>query len=319
MDATAMSAEADTMFQKLTKNGYFSGSVLIAQNGQVILNQGYGFADRDKNTPNSPQTKFRISGVIEGFIATAIMMLQEQGKLNVQDKICVYLTDCPDSWKPITLHHLLTHTSAIPDTTTLSQTVDQTISEAKNKPLDFQPGDRWSGNAVDYTLLAKTIEVVSGLSYRTFLQKNFFEPLQMSNTGWSQNPTDLALGYKRTGNYLADQSEGAELYVAYSTVEDLYHWDQALHAGEFVSQEALDTMFTPYTPFPGEPGFSEGYSYSVRPFSPRAIKGWGFYWGFTSAILHYPDDNITIIILINQENIMAWRVAFTAAMKLFGK
>ena len=104
------------MFQKITKAGVFSGSVLVAQNGQVILSKGYGFANREQKIPNTAQTRFRLASITKQFTAMAIMMLQEQGKLNVQDKICAYITDCPEAWKPITIHQLLTHTSGIPDT-----------------------------------------------------------------------------------------------------------------------------------------------------------------------------------------------------------
>jgi CubicO group peptidase (beta-lactamase class C family) len=110
---TALGADLDAMFQKLAKDGTFSGSALVAQNGQILLSQGYGLADRDKNLSNTSRTKFRIVSLTKAFTAMAILILQEQGKLKVQDSLCVHLKDCPDAWKPVTLHHLLTHTSGI--------------------------------------------------------------------------------------------------------------------------------------------------------------------------------------------------------------
>ncbi len=109
--AQDLAADIDKTMQMLVWAGAFSGSVLVARNGEVILNQGYGLADREKKTPNTSQTKFPIASITKQFTAMAIMLLQEQGKLNVQDKICAYLKDCPTTWQSITIHQLLTHTS----------------------------------------------------------------------------------------------------------------------------------------------------------------------------------------------------------------
>jgi CubicO group peptidase (beta-lactamase class C family) len=319
----SLSAKADNMFQTATKVGVFSGSVLIAQNGQVILSQGYGFADREKKIPNTPQTKFRIAELTRGFTAMAILILQEQGKLNVQDKICAYLTDCPASWKSITLHQLLTHTSGIPDTITFSLPPDQMIADAKAKPLDFQPGDKWGFSSTDYVVLGKIIEAVSGQSYETFLQKNIFEPLQMSNTGYDHNQADLAVGYKEKGDSAVDLLNSHDLFAVgalYSTVEDLYRWEQALDIDKLVSLKALEAMFTPYVSIPVMPGQGNGYGLTIRPDQPRFVEeaGWSIE-GFKSVVHRYPDDRIAIIILTNQQDVQPWYNADEVGAKLFGK
>jgi CubicO group peptidase (beta-lactamase class C family) len=328
-DIQALSADLDTMLQKITKAGVFSGSVLVAQNGQVILSKGYGFADREQKIPNTAQTKFCIASITKQFTAMAIMMLQEQGKLNVQDKICTYLTDCPEAWKPITIHQLLTHTSGIPDTPvafyiqeiTSSLPLEQSIADAKTKPLDFQPGEKFSYDDRGYVLLGKIIEAVSGQAYEAFLQKNIFEPLQLSNTGFDLYQDDLAVGY-RDQVYIAPQFNMWVLSSAgalYSTVEDLYRWDQALYTDKLVPQHILDTLFTAYVEMPDSGGWGYGYGWMIVPGQPRLITHYGGWSGFTSVIKRYPDDKATIIVLTNQENVAPDSTGDLISKKLFGK
>jgi CubicO group peptidase (beta-lactamase class C family) len=328
-DIQTLNAELDTMLQKVTKAGVFSGSVLVAQNGQVILSKGYGFADREKKISNAAQTKFSIASITKQFTAMAIMMLQEQGKLKVQDKICAYLTDCPEAWKSITIDQLLTHTSGIPDTPwafymqeiTSSLPLEQSIADAKTKPLDFQPGEKFSYDNLGFVLLGKIIESVSGQSYEAFLQTNIFEPLQMTNTGFDPARTDLAVGYEDQV-YVADPINMWVSFSAgalYSSVEDLYHWDQALYTDKLVPQQVLDTMFTAHVLMPDSDGWGYGYGWMIGPDTPRLIMHYGGFNGFTSVIKRYPDDIATIIILTNQENVDPDSTGDLIAKKLFGK
>lgn len=328
-DIQTLSAELDAMFQKITKAGVFSGSVLVAQNGQVILSKGYGFAEREKKIPNTALTKFRIASITKQFTAMAIMMLQEQGKLNVQDKICAYLTDCPEAWKPITIDQLLTHTSGIPDTpgafysqeNTSTLPLEQSIADAKTKPLDFQPGEKFSYDNLGYVLLGKIIEAVSGQSYEAFLQKNIFEPLQMSTTGYDHNRDDLAVGYE-DNVYVADPINMWVPFSAgalYSTVEDLYRWDQALYTDKLVPQQTLDTIFTPHVLMPDSGGWGYGYGWMIPPDKPRLIMHYGGINGFMSIIKRYLDDKTTIIILTNQENVAPDSTGDLITKKLFEK
>ena len=114
-EAGNLGAELDTLLQKIEAKNLLSGAVLVARDGQIILSKGYGLADHDRKIPNTPQTRFPIGALTDQFTALAVLTLQEQGKLNVQDNICMYLSDCPDAWKPITIQHLLTHSSGLPD------------------------------------------------------------------------------------------------------------------------------------------------------------------------------------------------------------
>jgi len=325
------------MLQKSAQSKTFSGSVLVAQYGQVILSKGYGLADREKKIPNTAQTRFRIYSITKGFTATAILMLQEQGKLNVQESICEYFVSCPEAWKPITIHYLLTHTSGIPDTVwphltqEISQVITSTlplekgITDLKTKPLVYQPGDHWEYNQTGYVLLGKIIESSSGQTYEAFLQKNIFEPLHMSNTGYDHNRDDLAIGYKDSTKNVADPVNSEVLFSGgglYSTVEDLYLWDQALYTNKLLPQKALDTMFTPYVLLDASDPNSQSYGYGwiiVTTGQRRIVYHPGGYYGYASMIRRFPDDYATIIILSNQEDINQWENAKLIEQILFGE
>jgi CubicO group peptidase (beta-lactamase class C family) len=311
-----LAAELDAALQRVVMAGYLSGSVLVARDGQIILSQGYGLADRDKKIPNAAQTRYRIGSVTKQFTAMAILMLQEQGKLNVQDPICDYLADCPVAWKGITLHQLLTHTSGIPGFTELTgyettkatpSPPDQTILRFRDRPLDFPPGEKWSYSNSNYVLLGKIIERASGQSYEDFLRTNIFDPVGMINTGYDHNQSDLAVGYANQITTTADYLDMTIPYAAgglYSTVEDLYRWDQALYTAQLVPQEALDDMFAAHATIPDSGGMGYGYGWMIgKKHNRRFISHGGSIDGYTSVIERYPDDKVTVIVLTNQQNL----------------
>jgi len=330
-DGKALSNELDAMLQKAAELNTFSGSVLITQNGSVILSSGYGFADREKNIPNTSQTRFPICSLTKQFTAMAILMLQEQGKLNVQDGICRYLTDCPKPWEPITIHQLLTHTSGIPDLMEEFWTLDvtspvpleQLIANAKSIPVVSQPGKEFSYNNTGYILLGKIIESASGQTYGTFLKENIFQPLEMLNTGFDPNPTDLAIGYKDQTEAVAPSFNlwvGFSAGALYSTVEDLYLWDQALYTDELLPQSVLETMFTAQVLIPDSNGMGYGYGWVIAPgIQPQMVGHEGSAYGYRSILRRYPDDHATIVILMNQENIDPNIIADSIVGKLLGE
>jgi CubicO group peptidase (beta-lactamase class C family) len=330
--AQDLGAELDTIMQKVTKAGVFSGAVLAARDGQIILSQGYGLADRDKKIPNTAQTRYRIYSITKQFTAMAILILQEQGKLNVQDLLCKYIPDCPAAWKEITLHHLLTHTAGIPDIIASADYAeikatpsppDQTILRFKDKPLDFQAGEKWSYSNSNYILLGSIIERVSGQTYEDFLQKNIFGPLKMVNTGYDHNRTDLAIGYANQTIIKADGVDMSIPYAAgglYSTVEDLYRWDQALSTEQLVPQKALDTMFTAHASIPDSGGLGYGYGWFIGQWlNRRNIFHGGSLVGYTSLIDRYPDDKVTVIVLTNQEDLDPATTSDMVEKKIFGE
>lgn len=206
----------------------FSGSVLIARGGKVLFSKGYGMADWQHQLPNTPHTKFHVASLTKQFTAMAILLLQEQGKLHVQDHVCTFVTDCPPAWQPITIHELLTHTSGIPtlsnppttlpsslqqsiassiaaatwpgDKTTLPSSPQQLIARYKNQSLDFQAGTKFNYSNTGYQLLGYIIQQVSGEPYAAFVQHSIFAPLQMSDTDFE--PAYPSLPNQATGYVL---------------------------------------------------------------------------------------------------------------------
>jgi D-alanyl-D-alanine carboxypeptidase len=245
----------------------------------------------------------------------AILILQERGKLQVHDHICSYIAPCPQPWQQVTIHQLLTHTSGIPelDHTSLSNASPQSwINDFDDVPLGYAPGSEFSYCNVCYQILGYVVEKVSGEPYCTFLQQSIFDPLQMKRTGCDQpylSLPDHAVGYASwrvqdvsIGWVAAPQwsfLSGAGL--VYSTVEDLYRWDQALSSHTLISQRTLDEAFTPYVSSQYA-GSSYGYGWFIAK-APRA--GHRLIWhdgrvdGFRTYNGLYLDDGITIIVLSN--------------------
>ncbi len=328
-----LTSEIDKLLTSHTENETFTGAVLVARNDEILLSQGYGWADRDNQTPNSPQTKYRLGSVTKQFTAAAILILQTQGKLDVQDRICSHLSECPDSWHEITIHHILTHTAGIPNLTdfpnyktfkAIPTTPEQTIARFKDKPLDFQPGKKWNYSNSGYVLLGYLIEQVSGQSYEMFLHQNILDPLQMTSTGYDHQDGNLAIGYTGVSSHWEkpadiDMSLPYAAGGLYSTVEDLYRWDQALYTEQLLSKESLDLMFTPYvkTRFPG---LSYGYGWFVgRMNNHQAVSHGGGIDGFVTEIRCYIADEVTIIILSNRQTTNVPQIADQIAEVVFEK
>jgi CubicO group peptidase (beta-lactamase class C family) len=324
--------KADTYLSKLTKARLFSGSVLIARNGKVVLSKGYGEADRKKNLVNTAQTKFRIGSLTKQFTAMAILILQAQGKLNVRDRICMHLSNCPTSWQTITIHQLLTHTSGIPDFVSFPdfQTTQgspssptQTIARFKDKPLDFQPGAKFSYSSSGYILLGAIIERASGATYEAFLRDNIFAPLQMVNSGYDHNNGDLAVGYRDQTSVPADFIDISIPYAAgglYSTVEDLYRWDQALYTDKLIPKNLRDMMFTPFVPMPDNGGPGYGYGWGIgKEGNHLLVFHEGMTNGFHSVIARYLNDKTVIIILGNRQDMDLFEMRTQIAKIVFGE
>ena len=327
-------AQLDGILSRMAAAETFSGSVLIAQDGEVLLSRGYGSADREQGISNTPQTRFLIGSVTKQFTSMAILILQSRGRLNVQDPICRYIEDCPAAWEDITIYHLLTHTSGMivmpadstyPDTPI---TPRELLDRFEDAPLDFQPGERHSYSNCGYWVLGYIIEQVSGQSYEAFVQKWIFEPLEMHDSGYDQDASGLAVGYVDQNTaapaQVIDSSFPYSAGALYSTVEDLYRWDQALYTEQLIPRELLDQMFAPrISLYPDVVGSVEyGYGWFVLDhLGRRAVGHGGAIDGFRAWIFRYPDDRITIIVLSNQEDgdytmHFAWRFLIYETMAI---
>ncbi|MBV7334832.1 beta-lactamase family protein, partial [Chloroflexi bacterium TSY] len=257
---------------------------------------------------------YRLGSVTKQFTAMAILLLEEQGKLDVQDRVCAYLEACPDGWTNITIHQLLVHTSGIPNFTSMSgfhklkkehSTPLQTMAFFKDEPLSFVPGEKWAYSNSGYIVLGVVLEQAAGVPYAAFLQEHIFEPLQMSDSGYEQSDSELAVGYRgRSEALFIDMSVPHAAGGLYSTVEDLYRWDRALYTNELVSDELLDKMFTPHALIPDSEGFGYGYGWGIgEQFDRLIVDHDGAIDGFASYIGRYPEEQVVIIILSNDENL----------------
>jgi len=310
--AQEIAPKLDEYLSAITKQGRFSGSVLVARDGKAILSKGYGLANIEWDAPNTPQTKFRLGSVTKQFTAASILLLQERGKLNVQDPICKYFTDCPSAWSEIKLHHLLTHTGGVPNytsfpefrkTTTIRLTVEELIGTFKNKPLDFKPGEKYTYSNSGYELLGYVIEKLSGQTYEQFLQENIYGPLRMTSSGYDHHEHIIkqrATGYSREGDKLVNSAylDMTIPYAAgslYSTVEDLHLWEQSLFGGKLLSAKSLEAMLTP-----DKNNYAYGVSVSQQ-FNRKSVSHGGGIFGFSTYLAYFPDDKLTIVVLRNSD------------------
>jgi CubicO group peptidase (beta-lactamase class C family) len=307
------------LFAPIKTNGA-GAAVLIARDGKILFKHGYGLADVSNNVPVTPETKFRIGSITKQFTAAAILKLQEAGKLSVEDKLSKYIADFPRG-DEVRLHHLLTHTSGIhsytskPDfmetVTKPVKTVDL-IESFKNDPYDFDPGKKWLYDNSGYFLLGYIIEKVSGQGYGEFLRQKFFAPLGMTNTGVHQAGTPLeheALGYQfdkdeqftRALNW--DMSRAGGAGALYSTVEDLYRWNEAIFNGKVLKESSLKAAFTPVkTQENNDDPIDSGYGYGwgvSRLRGTKEISHGGGLQGFSSFLLRLPEKNFTVVVLAN--------------------
>jgi CubicO group peptidase (beta-lactamase class C family) len=328
-DNQKIEAALDTYVEAYAEQGLFSGSVLVAKDGKILLSKGYGMANYELDVPNTPQTKFRLGSITKQFTAMAIMQLQEQGLLSINDKVSKYIPDYPNGDK-ITIHYLLTHTSGIPNVTRFPEykkkklkphTLEQLIERFKNKPLDFEPGEKFSYSNSGYILLSYIIEKASGKKYETILKKNIFDLLNMKNSGYDNYRLIIkgrASGYGHIDDELVnatyiDMSFPAGAGALYSTVENLYLWDQALYTEKLVSRKSLDEIFTP---FKG----NYGYGWNIcREFNHEFMGHGGGIDGFTTDISRYPDANVCIIVLSNFENSRVLQLSNGLAAIVFGE
>ena len=285
--------------------------VLVAQDGKVVWEGAYGHADREGETVATADTKFRIGSVTKQFTAAAILKLQEDGKLNVQDKLIKFFPDYPRG-DEVTLHHLLTHTSGIHSYTsertfggrvTSKIEVDDLIEEIKAYDFDFDPGDKWAYCNSGYMLLGKVIEIASGQSYADYLQQTFFEPLGMTNTGVYVNGTPYeheSLGYSYVGGKYKtakpwDMSWAGGAGAIYSTTHDMMRWTEALFDGEVLNADSLQAAFTPVTLNNGK-DHPYGYGWLIaKPRGLRKIAHNGGLDGFAAYLSRHPDQQLTVV------------------------
>ena len=308
----------------------FNGSVLVVKDDTVLVSQGYGWANAELRVPNTAQTRFRLGSITKQFTAMAVMILQEQDKLHVGDPVGTNVDDAPEAWNDVTIHHLLSHTSGIPSFTSfpdypkkwmLPQTLPEMVARFKDKPLEFEPGEKFAYSNSGYLLLGAIIEKASDMTYEAFLRQEVFEPLGMLDTGYDHHATILqnrAAGYTRDGDQLAnaayiDMSQPHAAGALYSTVEDLLRWDRALTSGKLITAESKATMFTPV-----RDNYAYGWSVQTRDGMTVTSHGGGIN-GFSTHILRIPELQLCVVVLSNVESNTPGRISQDLTAIVLGK
>ena len=298
----------------------FMGSVLVARKGKIIFNKGYGMADLEWGIPNSPTTRFNIASLTKQFTAAAILLLEDRGKLKTSDLVKKYLPDAPTSWDNITIYHLLTHTSGISDDAAKYQPGPPDLLLFNDKPLDFQPGERWSYTNLGYIVLGYLLQRIVGQSYGGFLQENLFRPLEMNDSGMFSYVTVIprrASGYwpGRDGIENAERPDfrlGFSAGSLYSTTEDLLRWEEGLFGGKLLSAASLRKMITP---FKGD--YACGL-YVRRMSGHLMIDHDGNNIGFNANMAYYPEESISVIVLANLNGNVTSKIARALAALAHG-
>lgn len=288
-------------------------SVLVIRGGDPLIERSWGLADLEHQVPATPATNYRLASVTKQFTAASILLLVEDGALRLDDSIRKYLPTLPEVTEPITIRHLLTHTSGLHDYEDLiSETVTEQVRDADvldlletQDELYFEPGSRYRYSNSAYALLALIIERTSGISFSAFLQERIFDPLEMTGTvayekGMSSVPR-RAYGYRRTaGGWIRDDQSITSAVLGdggiYSSIEDLAKWDAALDDDRLLSREWRRLLFTP----------------AVQ--TDRADVSYGFGWritgdslwhsgetrGFRNVIIRKPEEQTTVVVLTNR-------------------
>lgn len=291
-------------------------SVAVARNGRPLLAQGYGLANVELNAPATEKTVYQLQSITKSFTATAIMMLVEEGRIALDAPVGRYLDETPESWKTITIRHLLTHTSGLKDfineptaSLRLDVSEEEVFRAAVPRPLNFQPGEKYGYSNTNYHLLAMIIRKLTGQSYGDFLRDRVFEPLGMNQTRVISHTEIIphrAAGYLWENNALRNGEYVAESILGYgggglrSTVPDMLRWDAALYSERLLKKASLEQMWAPTRLNDGqESGY--GFGWGIQNINGhRCVSHTGGHaTGFSTVIQRYVDDGLTVIVLTN--------------------
>ena len=285
--------------KKLAAADVFSGTILLARNGEVVYKGAFGIANKDFNAPNRIDTKFNLGSMNKMFTAVAIAQLVERGKMSFDDPLSKYIPDFPnpEAANKIQIKHLLTHTAGLGGyfsdrydgmSRERLRTVDDMMKLVREdeKDLRFEPGSKWAYSNTGMLVLGKVIEVASGQNYFDYVRENIYKPAGMTNTDsyeLDRVNVNLAVGYDKaftdagvtwSNNVFSHVMRGGPQGGGFSTVEDLLKFDQALRSGKLVGAETLRILTTPKPELN-----SPNYGYGFQTDTERNVVGHG--GGFT--------------------------------------
>jgi len=333
------------LFETLVEKGQFNGAILVAEKGRILAEAAYGMAELSTGRKLTVDSVFELASVSKPFTAAAIIHLEQTGRLNYEDRIDRWLPNFP--YPGITIRHLLTHTSGLPDYMELFlEHWDHTRIACNEDVLDmlttykpaclFQPNEEWRYSNTGYVLLAVIVEKVSGLSFAEYMRENIFKPLEMNDTQVynrrfrNESIADYAYGYVydvRSGEYMLPDQLPETDYVVYldgiqgdgtvnSTIRDLYRFDQALYGESFLNEQSKSAAFAPARMNNGET-FDYGFGWIVdrQEGKGTVVSHQGGWPGYSTTFIRFIDCNKTIIGLSNMEQGYEFDQAVIAAVE----
>lgn len=307
--------------KEMAKRHIAGASVAVIHNGKVVLKKGYGWANIEQSIPATAKTKYQIASTTKPFTATAILMLVENGKISLDDKAAQYLSGLPAQYSEITVRQLLNHTSGVNRDLRTANADDFTAEEFWKRlaaaPASFKPGERWEYSNTGYILLGMIIEAVAKKSYGDFLNERIFQPLGMTDTAYLAPPwksKNRAKGYDWTENTFRPSpyfSGGFGAGGLISTVADLAKWDAALDSEKLLKRDSLKQMRTAAKlndrrevnfDFRGQAS-SYGFGWFLTGYrGHKVVTHGGTVSGFSSQIMRFVDDKITVIVNCNSKS-----------------
>lgn len=330
----------EATFDKLLSENYSGekpgATALVYKDGKILYRKAVGMANLELNVAMIPENVIEIGSITKQFTAVAILMLMEQGRLSIEDEITKFIPDYPTNGKTITVHHLLNHTSGIKSYTSMQSfmslarqdmTPTEIIDHFKNEEMDFDPGEEWSYNNSAYIILGHIIEVVSEKSYADFIAENIFKPLGMKSSHYgsmTQLIPNRATGYSpaeggwRNANYLSLTLPYAAGSIM-STVDDMLLWHKAVHNNTLISAESRAKAFTNTALNNGDPT-NYGYGWMINEVNGTpSIEHGGGIFGYTTAGIYVPGENLYVIVLTNRDGASPDGVAVKLAAHALGK
>ncbi len=312
----------DSIFEAWNNTDTPGGALAVIQSGEIVYSKGYGMADLEHDIAASPASVFYIASVSKQFVNFCILLLEEEGKLDLDAPIQTYLPDFPDYGAPLTIRNFVHHTSGVRDYLTLMQLkgrsyLDEIDKEEayelikSQKALNFTPGERYLYSNSCYFMLALIVEKVSGQSIRDFAHENIFQPLGMNHTLFYDDNTDFvknrAFSYRKTEEGFDNTILRFDLVGSgglYSTVEDLYLWDQNYYDNQLGKggQQIIDKMLTEGTLNNGK---STNYAFGLSVGSYKGLPTVGHggsLAGYRAYYLRFPEQEFTVVILANRSD-----------------
>ncbi|MEW5797778.1 MAG: serine hydrolase domain-containing protein [Bacteroidota bacterium] len=318
--AVVIATKFDSLFSVLAEKKGFNGNVLVGIYGNIVYKNAFGYSDLKTKEPLNVKSVFQIASVTKQFTAVAVMMLKEQGKIEYSDTVQKYLPDFP--YKNITIRQLLSHRSGLPNYMYFSgkywknkreyltnEKLLEIMKRYKPNP-EFLPDRRYKYSNTGYAILALIIERISGVSYDEFLEQNIFFPLGMTST-FVYNPKNRKTIDYETNGYTKRKRKTSPDFLdgvtgdkgIFSTVEDLFAWDQALYTEKLVKQSTLEEAFTPSSyDFKRDNNYGFGWRIDTLADGSKVVYHGGWWRGYNSLFLRRLDDHTTVIILCNKVN-----------------